>query len=779
MNRLPRILPQLALACSFISLPLLGVSRVMAQAQPETAQPETAQPAPTDAPATEAAGDVPVTEQPPEPTTDATPRAEATVEELVDPVEDFWHYGKVARYDLAKAKADEIISKSGNPQAVLNAFEQVTRERRDNLDEWLLRWQGVPELQQSSTDIINILRKGHYARRQDPAVIESHLDQLGRGERAYQLAMNRLRDAGELAVPLMIDRLNDPNRRDEQPMLRRALRDLGRPALNPLVAATEMNDVETLITVIGVLGDIGYDVAIPYLAKIAGGPQTPQAVRSAALAALSRMGVDGTKVNAADAFYDLAEKFYYDNAAISADTRDPNQPASMWYWNNRAGLTRKEVPQQIFNELMAMRASEYALKLGSGRDATSLWLASNYKREAELPEGATDPTRAEGQPDAHYYGVTTGPEYLTTALDRALRDRNFPVAYRVVRSLQEIVGQSNLFADNASARTLVNAMGSADRLVRYEAALALASALPQQPFDGQEQVIPLLAEALSQTGTPSALVVMKTQEQSNALVESLKEAGYVAAGAANADAAIAAANTLPNVDVIVISEDLGVSQVNTLLENASNNQRLRGSTRLIITASGASPFATRAATDRSIIVTQATDPAALKTQIDQARTRGSTLTVDPAIATDYSLRAAELLAQLAVTRGQVLDLSAAETPLLSALNDARPEVVKAAGRALGFYETQGAQVGLLSVAAKEQTADDLKISLYDSLTNNARFYGNKLEPDQINTLDQVVTSATNLDVRSAAAEARGALNLPADQAKQLIVQQSTGTEPIQ
>jgi hypothetical protein len=42
-----------------------------------------------------------------------------------------------------------------------------------------------------------------------------------------------------------------------------------------------------------------------------------------------------------------------------------------------------------------------------------------------------------------------------------------------------------------------------------------------------------------------------------------------------------------------------------------------------------------------------------------------------------------------------------------------------------------------------------------------------------------VIEAQNLEVRAAAAEARGALNLPAEQAKSLIINQSTGTGPLQ
>jgi len=91
-----------------------------------------------------------------------------------------------------------------------------------------------------------------------------------------------------------------------------------------------------------------------------------------------------------------------------------------------------------------MRCCRYALDLGGSQgDALSLWLAANYKREIELPSGAADPTHPATTPNAHYYGVSAGAQYLNSALARALRDRNSQVALHVILSLQNIAGQSN------------------------------------------------------------------------------------------------------------------------------------------------------------------------------------------------------------------------------------------------------------------------------------------------------------------------------------------------
>src|SRR4051812_35713117 len=60
----------------------------------------------------------------------AQPAAGATTaptpsKELKDAVENFWYYGKVAKYDLAAAEGQKILDSGSDPEAVLIAFEQV------------------------------------------------------------------------------------------------------------------------------------------------------------------------------------------------------------------------------------------------------------------------------------------------------------------------------------------------------------------------------------------------------------------------------------------------------------------------------------------------------------------------------------------------------------------------------------------------------------------------------------------------------------------------------
>ena len=764
MKCLPRLLPCVALACS-LSFPMLYGSAARAQT------------APADNSATPPAATAPADTAAPPATAPAAPEAGAG-QSLNDQVDDFWHYGEIGRYDMQAAIGKKLIAQGQqNPEDLLKTFEKVSSQHHrqgiaTDLDAELLRWQAAdPQMQDVATQLLETLNKGRFSRRQNPQYISDNIHRLNQGERAYMLAMQQLRNSGELAVPQMVAILVSQNPEDVQlhDVVRRGLVDLGRAALNPLLAATEMNPQNSALTTIcGVLGDIGYPIAGPYLVELVHNPNASAAVKDAAGIALRRLNVNPNG-NGGDMFYDLGEKFYYGTASIQPDPRSPR--AFVWSWDDKEGLTNKAVPPQIFDDVMTMREMEHALRQNPSRadQAIALWLASNIRRTVDLPQGETDPTRGQSEPSAHYYNVAEGAKYLNLALDRSLKD-NTPqspaVALAAIKSLQNIVGQSNLFT-GAQGQPLVEAMRYPDRQVRYEAAFALAAALPQKPFQGQDRVVPLLAEAVSQSGTPGVLIVGPQNDRTR-LAADLKN--YAVAGGADPSSAVADAGAIPAVDVILMSEDLGNPEIDRVISLASQNPGLERAAKLIIVHSLASPWARMAITDPTISYTEATGGEPLVSAIEQARKKAGGLPMDQKVATDFALRAANLLARLAISRGQVLDLNASEQPLVAALGDKRPQIVQAVGEAVALLNSPRAQGALADRANDASSAPEIRVSLYRSLATSAKFYGNRLEGNQLGDLQQVVANEKNLDIRSAAAEARGALNLPAADAKALILQ---------
>jgi len=784
--RLPRVLSAVVFSAA-MATPLVPASLVWGDAPPDAADKRPAPvpvpkpadataPKPADATAPKPAdAAAPTPTAPPTPTT-ASPDAPPPLapipqaNPLMSSADNFWHYAKIAKYDLAAAEGQKLLDSGASAQDLLGAFQGVASDRKEDLFETLYKWINVDPMKDVTGKLIAKLKEGQTGMFTDPKWIMNEVQRLSVNERAFEMGIANLRNAGEFAAPVMIDVLRDPTKKAWHSQTRRGLIRLGRQVLNPLVAVLESKDHATLITVMGVLGEIGYDAASPYIARVYASQQPGmEEVKAAAARALNRLGTDAQTSKPADLFADLAEKFYYQNASITPDPRFPD--AHVWYWDDVKGLMNKDVPTPIFSDIMSMRCSEYALKLDPSRaEVVSLWLAANNKREADLPEGKTDATH-EG-PDAHFYNVALGTQYCNAVLSRALNDHAAAVALKVVKSLQEIVGQSNMMAGAAQGKEpIVSAMQFADRLVRYEAAIAIGSALPQQPFPGQEFVVPTLADAISNTGKPNVTIVAADLNAANAIKESLKDSVHAETGSDAATAA-AAEGRMPTLDVLVID-----SRNNGNMDAILNGARAKGVAKVIIVESKASPYVAaemdNATMNTLVAGTNPPDAAALTAAITKALSRTGSASMDPKVSESYAQRAAMLLEKLAISRGQVLDVSVASSALMRALEDPRPEIAKSSANVLALLNSKEAQAAIAAKALDDKTPEDLKIATFKALAKSAKFWGNQLDANTTDALQKVVeTNATNLPVRAASAEAQGALNLPADRAKNLIINQS-------
>ena len=129
-------------------------------AMPPAAPAAGDQPAPAPvAPAAPAAGDQPTTApaaaapQPGQPARERAaqgqrPRASGTMP-------------KVARYDIAAAEGQRILGQNPDPALLLSMFEATATLHHDDLDASLLRWQGVDPMRDVTTQLIDVLAKGH------------------------------------------------------------------------------------------------------------------------------------------------------------------------------------------------------------------------------------------------------------------------------------------------------------------------------------------------------------------------------------------------------------------------------------------------------------------------------------------------------------------------------------------------------------------------------------------------------------------------------------------
>ena len=656
----------------------------------------------------------------------------------------------LARYDLADAQLQQLLGR--DPKEVLPALQAEARDREMDLDAFLLRKLEVPELKKDVATLRNEIEKARGLKAQDPNYIEQQIKALSGGELQRTNALTRLRVSGEMAVPMMVNMLRDPNQMQFHPGIRWGLFNLGRPALNPLVAATDMRDnPQALIAIADVLAQIGSPDVVPYLQRLVQDKDTSQIVKSAVGQSLARMGAD-PRGRAAEGFYDLANKgFYYRTSGITYDNRNP--AAYVWFWDAQRGwLIKKDAPPATWHDIMAMRASETALRLGTTRDAVSLWLAANNRREADTPEGQTSGVYADTA--AHFWNVRLGASIATTSWPAPERPDDAggaegdsqPAGDRRRQQPVQRRDQREPAADGAALPGPAGALRGGDRRRQRAAEPAVRRTGAGRATARRGGVADRCrrgGRARPQRAGPQRDGVGPEEDLRRCRRHERQRGGGRHA-------------RLPAVDAVVISEEVPADQIQQFMSMAAQTPALERAAKVIIVRSGASPWVRQGVTDRSISTTTMTAGEGLVKAIEAGRRRAGGSSLDEKAGADFAKRAADLLGKLAVlsrSRGTVLDVSLAERTLLASLNDKRPEVATAVARVLGEMDSRTAQSALLDKGADGQTPEEVRVAAFKAIATNAKYYGSRLDAGHVDTLRKVVQAEPNQPVKNAAAEA--------------------------
>ena len=557
--------------------------------------------------------------------------------------DDFLHYTAIGRLDLAVGFGQAIIDSQPDPLEVLALSESNLNGYRI-----LLKMHATSEeLKDVSDKILGIIEQGRFIRRTDPRIIVQEIKRLSTTIRGRIAAEQRLKNAGEYAIPYMLSAMADADRKNEFADITGALPKVGREAIRPLVAALQMDNVGVKGEVIKALGQIGYAESLGYLKYVVENDES-EILRQLAGKAIERIDVSAAKIPAAILLFSLGEAYY--NHAESVAAPADYDFANVWFWDaNAREVVRQEVDKKYFNEFMAMRSCEWSLKADANTaSAIALWLASFFKAESS---GLAQPSYfGEGHADAMTYATTAGPEYLHEALERALGDKDAYVSLGLVEALASNAGEQSLLYRIGTQQPLAAALSFEDRMVRYSGAIAIGQAGPNVEFIGSKLIIVNLAEAIGEDG----------------------------------------------------SGELGKE-----------------------------------------------------------------------LADVYALRAISVMLKLVQTRNRVVDVSQAREALIGATADSRSEMQVLSAEVLARLSSPDAQRAIADAALLQSNSHAVRVAAFGSLAISAKLNARQLSAEQVDAIYGLISSdATDPELRSAAASAYGALNLPSKRVKDLILDQA-------
>lgn len=678
---------------------------------------------------------------------------------------DYLHYVKIDRYDLAQAMAQELLNRKLPPQEFVSLVEAGDVSNFTSTNYRAMR---EPRLEPLAAVLLKTYETGKLSRARDAEEIERNIQALTSTIRGRLIARERLLAAGEYAMPQLLNHLLDRNNPTLAGEVRRVMIDLGRQAVMPLVTAVPSLPATNQETVVDTLGVIPWRSSLPFLVDLRTRTKNDR-VREACARAIERLGGTGG-ADPAVLYRSLAEDYYNEKSEVTSFWGEDFQ--LLWSYDPGLGLVMTAIRTPVYHEAMAMRLSERAMQIETGTGAVSpatlsLWIAANYSREIDTPQGYENPAYPASRRSAEYYAVAAGSDVTQLVLGRAIDDRDTPLARRALSAVEQTAGGRAV--SSAQGRSpLLEALTYPNRRVQYEAALALANSQPQQTFSGADRVVPTLAGAIRGGAAQYAAVVSPDAEMYQSARKMLQGLGYTVLpqGRTLGDLAAPVAEA-PAVD-LVVTVGLGMNRVPGVVDEVRGNSKLAATPVLVMAPSDAAiDLRRRYEGDARVAVR----PAAAGEQMLSQAVRdlvevASGGPISESEGASYSSRSLAALRDLAVSNNQVLNVSDASMALIGALTDTTGQTRMRVAEILSRIAEPRAQRALADAALAAGAQE--RIDLLGLVAGSAKRYGNQLEARQVGRVVQLAGDADDAQATAAAA-LMGALQVSNTQIVPLIL----------
>lgn len=759
-----------------------------AESTTEVAEEESTVDEATDEPADEPAAPAEESEATTEPSDDGDAKLAASME---NDFSSYLHFALIGQFDLADRYAQALLANERlsplSPEGATQLIE-LTDRYKDSIDILLMMINNT-SIAENARKVMALIREAQRGQRKAPERIVNSIALLAGTPTQYATGMERLQDSGEYAVPWLLQALSDPAQKDLRPFVLRALAQLGRKAVNPLLAALGTPDPVLQRYVVESLGRIGYPQSLPYLKQLATDSSTNDAVRQAAVTAIGQLAIEDKAafdLPAAAGFAALAEQYYAEVDSLMPDPRDDQ--ANVWVMGKDM-VEAIAVPRAIYPQVMCMRVSEASLAVNKAQpNVVALWLAADFRREARLGLDVQDDevvktadlSRPEGFLRGVYFARAAGPLHAQKVLQRAVKDQDREVALGAIAALNRTAGPAVMVdAAGQTGLSLASALQFPDLLVRIRAALALAAARPQQSFKGSDEVVPILASALALKSEKFYILIEPQAALRDALAEGLARGGAVVIATDRLETAMARAHQeRTHLDGIFLASDMHQPSLTDAVRTLHKDLRFALTPVVVYAKAGGAPLLAhlpevdprvgQVTTGDGTEIDADFAELLLKRNAEVAPAYGFR-PLDENASVELAEEALKAMRGLIENRNPVLDVRVAEPALEAALSHPSEPIRILVVQVLGGLDVADAQKAVAATALDESATKELRMAAMASLAESARRFGPKLDAADMDKLTSQAFTGEDLELRTAASAALGAMNPRADDAADIIL----------
>lgn len=660
-----------------------------------------------------------------------------------NPLQDAVTLLRVNKKEEAVAKLQEILSGDPSNEEAHDLYSSVSQ------DEWFMLMTEKGEIQKIARSILERAKTVSRERSRDADEINSLVDTATDSSNDYgtrQAAINKLiGNHGEFAVPALLAKLGDADAPEAQIHAISVCSQLHSVAVLPLIEALKSSNDLAVQNAAAALNLIGDARALPMMRHLADDARANIAVIAKKF--VGKMNQNGDALSLM--------------LAQSQDYLKGNVPVGgfsdvVWTLKDDQ-LVATDVPALLYPAELAKSVAADAVRLAPASvDARSALAAANLA-EANLIEAsiaAGDEATAEMGPvaaDLKIAAIASGVDSVRGALEAGVKKGMAGVAVPAIQVLAdaEVIGD----IQNSS---LIPALKSTDKRIRYAAATAIVRASKASNVPASADVVAALAEAVTEEKVDSIQVIAPESVKGEvAIAQSNRSRNY-----SNASSALGAINTLlanPSVDVVVINEILPDRLPEDVIGVLKKDGRFENTKFVIITKD--EDAASERFGDEVGYIT-----APLSAENLQAAVASALEGVEDADGAKREDFASQASAALLALAGRKVDISGAVENLALQLNRDDSVSVPAA-MAIGMSGGEGQLTALLS--ALENGSDDLKKA---SATAIGNILGRMSScPDNVAIgLMGAMDSASDVNLRTAIAAALGKAKISAEQKLELM-----------
>lgn len=544
---------------------------------------------------------------------------------------------------------------------------------------------------------------------------------------------------GVYAAPKFINHLANESDTDKVQAATLGLTGLGSDAVLPLLAALDSPSEFQRRNAALTLGFIGDNRAGAHLLGLSSTDESPT-TRAAAARAAESCGASGDPVASLTA---LGDKYHRGSSDVMFQGALSDVT---WAWGDD-GLMALETPAAVFQNELAKDAFHRALdvapdsleaRAGIARESVEILSKLEALSAAGVDVGDALTNAREGMLAVASSGVD--------ALDRALLDSVAAGDNATVARLAMELG------DLASAPTegLSSALITSSKIAQGSTAVALAHIAVRSRSAASADVVAALADAASRRVVKVAVVIDNDAQRASSILGALEGEGVLGQHAGSGTQGIVMLGQLPDVDAILVSDDLGDLTADAVIKSIRVNPAFADTPVYFVSAneSLAESFGDRIQGSFAGADGIGALEEVFEAGLDDSRARADAL----------SAQASAALAALA--RSGRTDLGAvASEGLLGAITGRRDEVAVPALTAMGDVGGADAVDAILAVVNADDASDEARIAAAGAI--GAIGSRVSLAEGVSESLRGMLSSDASLAVRTAAARAIGRLGLGA------------------